>query len=84
MHHLIKSFFYSVALLTLFWITQTDPDAVTMSNWVKLVHSPYAQQAAAILTFLIETFDFVVAGVFSAPAMVTRVVSFKHVPRETR
>lgn len=84
MHHIIKSFFYSVALLTLLWISHADPDAVTIAAWVKVVQSPYAQQAAAILTFLIETFDFVVAGLFSVPAMVTRVVGFKHVPRETR
>jgi len=74
MHHLIKSFFYAVALLTLYWITQTPADTINFTAWVTAVQSLEAQQCAAILATIIEFIDVAIAGILCAPAAATRVV----------
>jgi len=83
MHHILKSFFYSVALLTLFWMSQTPAEAINFTAWVKVLQSPYAQQTAAVLTIFIETFDGIVACLLRVPVMMcTKVVHYMPVSRE--
>jgi hypothetical protein len=81
MHHLIKSFFYSVALLTMYWITQTSADAITFTSWVTAVQSLEAQQCAAILTTIIEFADAAIGGILSAPKMAGQAVGFRQTHR---
>ena len=82
MHHLIKSFFYAVTLLTLYWLTQTPADTITFTAWVTAVQSLEAQQCAAILATIIEFTDVAIAGILYAPKVVTQVVGFRH-PHES-
>lgn len=65
MHQLIKSFFYSVALLTMFWLAKHPADDVTLTAWVHAMQSEYLQQTAYILTAVIYGFDQIWAGMFS-------------------
>jgi hypothetical protein len=83
MHHIIKSFFYSVALLTLYWVTQTPADSVTFTAWVQAVQSVEAQQCAAILTTVVEFADSAIACILGAPKMLTQ-VGFSQVPQQRR
>lgn len=76
MHHLIKSFFYAVALLTMYWFTQTPADTITFVAWVTALQSAEAQECAAILTTIIEFTDVAIASVLGAPKAVTQVVGF--------
>lgn len=78
MHHLIKSFFYSVALLTMYWITQTSADAITFTAWVTAVQSIEAQQCAAILTTVIDFAEVAIGGILSAPKMAVQAVGVRH------
>jgi hypothetical protein len=77
MHHVIRSFFYSVALLTMYWITQTSAEAITFAAWVRVVQTLEAQQVAAMLTLVVAFGEVAVGAVLGAPKMVTQVVGFR-------
>lgn len=70
MHNLIRSFFYSIALLTLFWVSQQPAAEVTLVNWVLAVQNPDIQQISYMLALCIFIADSVMWGVVSAPAHV--------------
>ena len=78
MHHIIRSFFYSVALLTLYWVTQTPAESVTVTAWVRVVQTLEAQKVAAALTIVVAFGEVAVGAVLGAPKMVSQAVGFRH------
>lgn len=70
MLNLIRSFFYAVALLTLFWISQQPADQVTLENWVRGVQTPELQQVSFVLALAIFAMEDIVWGVLAAPGVV--------------
>lgn len=65
MHYFIKSLFYAIALLTLYWLTKQPAEEVTMVAWVHLIQSASTQQLAAFLTAGIYLFDQFVGGLLT-------------------
>ena len=84
MFNLIRSFFYSVALLTLFWVTQQPADQVTLANWARAVQSEHLQQASYIITLVICVVDQALFGIMAWPSRTTHTISVSQAPRGGR
>lgn len=72
MNTLLRNFFYSVGLVLLATAYGLDPATVQSSDLVRLVQSPNAQQAVAVLTIVLVVIDFLFhreAGASTADVM---------------
>lgn len=84
MLNIIRSFFYSVALLTLYWVSQHPADQVTLAAWALAVQSEHLQQACYIITLTIWAVDNTLWGLMAWPTRTSCWVSVSQVPRAGR
>lgn len=67
MLHLIKSFLYAVALLSIYWMAHQPPESVTLADWAKQLQSPHMEGLAISLTVFLALADQAIKALFIGP-----------------